>query len=131
MIAKHDGHILNGGWLSLLYADDKSEASHASLDKDDDGVFQFSFVPEGDYILRADGGSDVEYVEIPNPPHSSPPTRSERNTLHQYGSGDLPIHVEGDISGLTIPVPDLPEQTVRPNPEPPKPHISAGSEVVH
>ena len=63
--AARDGHPVNGGQLSLLYPDDKSEASNTSLTKDDDG-FSFSFVPEGDYILRVNGASDNEYVEVPN-----------------------------------------------------------------
>ncbi len=115
IIARRDGHVINGGWVTLLHGDDKSEASHAELDKDDDGVFQFSFVPEGDYILRVGNAADYEYVEIPNTPHTRPPTITDRRTLRNYGPADLPLHVEGEISGVTVSVPDLPGQVAQPN----------------
>jgi hypothetical protein len=106
IVAARDGHVINGGQLSLLYPDDKSEASHTSLTKDDDG-FSFSFVPEGDYILRVNSASDNEYVEIPNPPHSSPPTRTETHTVRGYGSADYPLHIGSDLAGIVVAVPDL------------------------
>lgn len=107
--AARDGHLVNGGQLALLYPDDKSVASHASLTKDDDG-FSFSFVPEGDYILRVSSASDNEYVEVPNAPHSMPPTRSETHTLRNYGIADYPLHVGSDLAGVVVAVPDLPGQ---------------------
>jgi hypothetical protein len=109
LAAARDGHGVNGGQLSLLYPDDKSEASHTSLTKDDDG-FSFSFVPEGDYILRVNGPTDNEYVEIPNAPHSMPPTRTEMHTVRSYGSVDYPLHVGSDVTGVVVAVPDLPGQ---------------------
>jgi hypothetical protein len=107
--AARDGHVLNGGQLSLLYADDKSVAGHTSL-ADGDEVFTFSFVPEGDYIVRVDSASDNEYVEVPAPAHSAPPTSLDSHTIRSYGSADQPIHVSSDMTGVTIAVPDLPEQ---------------------
>jgi len=109
MIAARDGHVLNGGRLSLLYADDKSAAGHTALSKDDE-VFTFSFVPEGDYIFHVDAASDTDYVEIPNPPHSSPPSRTEEHVVRSYGSADHSIHVSSDVTGILVAVPDLPEQ---------------------
>ena len=115
LAAARDGHVVNGGQLSLLYPDDKSEASHTSLTRDDDG-FSFSFVPEGDYILRVNGASDNEYVEIPNGPHSMPPTRTETHTVRSYGSVDYPLHVVGDLTGLVVAVPELPGQKSQSSP---------------
>ena len=109
IVAARDGHVINGGQLSLLYPDDKSEVSHTSLTKDDDG-FSFSFVPEGDYILRVNSASDNEYVEIPNAPHSMPPTRTETHTVRSYGSADYPLHVGSDLTSVVVVVPDLPGQ---------------------
>jgi hypothetical protein len=107
--AARDGHVVNGGSVSLIHADDKSQAVSTRLTKDDNG-FAFSFIPEGDYILRVSGAADIEYEEIPNPPHSVPPTRSEEHTLHRYGNPDQAIHIDRDLSGLTIAVPELPEK---------------------
>ncbi len=110
MIARHDGHVINGGSVTLLHADDKSTAGSASLERNDEGVFQFNFVPEGDYILEVSGAADYEYEEIPNPPNSAPPTRIESHMLHSYGAAEMPLHVEGDMSGVTVAVPDAKSQ---------------------
>lgn len=106
IIAKHDGHLINGGVLKLLYPEDKSEAGHTAVGKDDDGIFQFNFVPEGDYILRVTGAADYEYEEIRNPPNTSPPTQTRRHLLRGYGPAEISIHVEGDMSGVMVTVPD-------------------------
>ena len=114
IVAAHDGHVLNGGSLQLLYSDDKTTVANTSLAADDD-TFTFSFVPEGDYILRVDGASDTEYREISNGTHRWPPTHTEPHVLHQYGSADQPIHVSGELSGITIAAPDLPPQKPQPS----------------
>jgi len=105
--AASDGHIVNSGKISLLYADDKSEAASADIARGDSN-FSFSYVPEGDYILRVKSASDVEYEDTPNPPGSVPPARTTTRFLHSYGSTDQAIHVDGDITGLTVAVPEQP-----------------------
>lgn len=97
--------MLNGGEVYLLYPDDQSEAGHTSLSADEDG-FTFSFVPEGDYILRVDQASDNEYRQIPNAPNSVPPTRTETHTLRHYGPTQQPVQVLGETAGLIVAVPD-------------------------
>lgn len=114
LVASHDGHLLNGGKLSLLNADNKGKASSTSLTRDDEG-FTFSYVPEGDYIVRVDEASDSEYLEVRNP-DGWPPTRTETHVLRTYGSTDLPLHVAGEVSGLTISVPDQPSQKAQSKP---------------
>jgi hypothetical protein len=107
IIAAHDGHVLNAGSLVLLYSDDKTTAAFTSLTNGDD-AFTFSFVPEGDYILRVNGASDTEYREIPNGTGGWPRVHIEPHVLREYGSADQPVHITGDVSGLTIAAPDLP-----------------------
>jgi hypothetical protein len=106
LVAAHDGHLLNGGRLSLLYADDRSVAANTFLTKDDP-AFRFSFVPEGDYILHVDEAADNEYREVPNSSGGWPPTTTEARTLQRYGSADKPIHVAGDFTEVIVEVPDL------------------------
>lgn len=103
--AARDGHEVNGGSLTLLHADDKSQAGHAEINKDDDS-FLFGFVAEGDYILHADGAEDNDYREVPNKEGTWPPTRTEIHTLRRYGSADLPVHVAGELMGVLVRVPD-------------------------
>ncbi len=112
IIAAHDGHIVNGGKLALLYPDDRSEAAHASVSKEDN-TFTFAFVPEGDYILRADG-VDNDYVEIPNGPDSWPPARTEPHAMRTYGTAEQAVHVAGELTGITISAPDPAPQSARP-----------------
>ena len=113
ILAAHDGHVLNGGSLQLLYPDDKSMVAVTALTNDDD-IFNFSFVPEGDYILRVDGASDVEYREISNGAGQWPPSHTEPQILHQYGPAEQPIHITGDLSSVTISAPDLPAPKAQP-----------------
>ncbi|MGO8934680.1 MAG: hypothetical protein ACLPLZ_11370 [Terracidiphilus sp.] len=108
IVSAHDGHLLNGGKLSLLSSDDKSVIGQTSLTKDDD-AFTFSFVPEGDYILHVEDASDNEYREVPNKSDSWPPTQTETRTIRRYGTADQPIHVASELSGVTVAVPDLPQ----------------------
>jgi hypothetical protein len=109
IVAAHDGHVLNGGSLQLLYPADRSPVARTFLSESDD-TFSFSFVPEGDYILRVDGASDTEYREISNGPNRWPPTHTEPHVVREYGSAEQPIHVAGELSGVTIAAPDLPPQ---------------------
>jgi hypothetical protein len=111
VVAAHDGHVLNGGELSLLYPDDRSVAGRASLNGDEDG-FTFSFVPEGDYVLHVEGASDVEYRDAPNAPNSWPPSTTEAHTLRRYGAADQPVQVIGETTGLIVSVPDPPQPKV-------------------
>ena len=114
--AARDGHLPNGGSLTLLHADDKSMLSGTSLTKDEE-EFTFSFVPEGDYILRVNGAADVDYVEKPNPPGSIPSSYAEPRFLRTYGSADQLIHVTSDLTGILVAVPDLGEmKNPPPNP---------------
>jgi len=104
MVAAHDGHILNGGTLCLLYPDDRSEAGRTSVSKDDN-TFTFGFVPEGDYILRGEG-VDNDYVEVPNGPDSWPPTHTEPKLLRSYGPAEQALHVAGELAGVVVSAPD-------------------------
>ncbi len=105
VVAARDGHAINGGTVSLLYADDRSELASVELSKGDTS-WTMNFVPEGDYLLTVGGGADVEYEEIAYPPGTTPPTYFKTHPLHQYGSGEQPIHVDGELTGVAISVPE-------------------------
>jgi hypothetical protein len=81
-----------------------------------DEDFTFNLISEGDYILRVNYAADNDYVEIPNPPNFTPSTRTEAHPLHYYGRTELPIHVDADLSGVMVAVPDL---STQPNPSAP------------
>jgi 5-hydroxyisourate hydrolase-like protein (transthyretin family) len=100
-----DGHLLNGGRVELLYADDKTSMESTSLEQGDTG-FSLQFVPEGDYLVRVTGAADVAFDEVANAPGSMPPTHIETRVLHSYGEAEQPVHVDSDRTGLTITVPE-------------------------
>lgn len=110
--AQKDGHILNQASIELLFADDKSELGKTGLNKD--SAFSFGFVPEGDYLLRANDASDVRFDETPNPPGVIPPVRVSVKVLHDYAPAEIPIHVDGDLLDLTVGVPDKPVPAIPP-----------------
>ena len=103
LVAARDAHALNGGTVSLLYADDRSAAYNTKLWKDKEG-FTLNYVLEGDYILRVDTASDVVYREVPVS-GGVPLTRVESRVVRTYGSTEQPLHVSGEVSDIVISVP--------------------------
>ncbi len=104
-IVAKDGHTVNGGMVTLLHADDRTELANTKLAKGDD-TWTLSFVPDGDYLLKVTDAADMEYREIPNSPGTVPATFSKSTAVHHYGEGEQPLHVEGEITGLAVPVPE-------------------------
>jgi hypothetical protein len=104
LLAK-DGHALNGGKVQLLFADDRSQFAEVDLNNES-GLFDFAYVPDGNYILSVTEAKDVGSVEVPNPPGASPRTHTEHPTLHTYGTTEQPLAVQTDLQSLNITVPD-------------------------
>jgi hypothetical protein len=50
VVARSDGHLLKGGSLQLLYADDHSTAQWTHVNED--GTFAFNYVQDGTYQLK-------------------------------------------------------------------------------
>jgi hypothetical protein len=108
LLAK-DGHTINGGNVSLLFADDRS--LFVGVDVNDDGTFRFAYVPEGNYILSVEGAKDIGHVEVPNAPGATPATLTKHPTLHTYGDLQRPLTVQTDIQSLNLTLPDNPSNT--------------------
>ncbi len=103
--AASDGHAVNSGTVTLLYADDRTEAMRTELTRDDSG-FSLSFVPEGDYVVKVSNAADMEYTEVANSPGSWPKTHTDAHAVHSYGPGEQPLHVAGETTGLAVSVPE-------------------------
>jgi hypothetical protein len=114
ILAQRDGHVINGGFVALIYPDDKSQASWGWVTNVEESSFQLNFVPEGDYILAVNDASDNEYVATRDPNNPSI-TMINPHRLRSYGPANISLHVEGDMSGVTINVPDAPGQPVQAN----------------
>ena len=109
LLAK-DGHTINGGNISLLFADDRSVFVGVEVNNDD-GTFRFAFVPGGNYILSVEGAKDVGHVEVPNAPGATSATHTEHPTLHTYANLERPLTVQTDIQSLNLTLPDNPAPT--------------------
>jgi hypothetical protein len=106
IVSAHDSHVVNSGQVDLLNADDHSPAGSDGLTEDDPS-FMLSFIFEGDYILSSPTSSDVDYVPLPRTQGGDPgPPQYRTNPRHLYGSGSKPLHVDGDMDGVTLAVPE-------------------------
>ncbi|MGA7313841.1 MAG: carboxypeptidase-like regulatory domain-containing protein [Silvibacterium sp.] len=106
IVSAYDGHVINSGQVDLYNTDDKSFAGSANLSQDDPG-FTFNFIYEGEYMLMSPMSADVDYQLLPQQPgSSSSPPQYDGHALHLYGSASKPLHVDGDMDGVTIAVPE-------------------------
>lgn len=105
--AKRDGHALNKGEVDLLYTDDEEPARHVRVGED--GSFQLNYVPEDKYILRVSSGADTEQVEIH--PYPEMTVRQDK-VIQSYGSVEMPLLVQGDVSGVELAAPDASAEKV-------------------
>jgi hypothetical protein len=105
IVSAQDGHIINGGRVLLLNADDNSLAGNSGP-AEDDPDFIFYFVYDGEYILTSPMSADSDPIQIPQiQDNGEPPTYSSK-PRHFYGGATKPLHVAGDMEGVTIAVPE-------------------------
>lgn len=105
LLAKTDGHVLNKGSVSLLFSDDRSQLGTTEIGADSEN-FDFAFVPEGDYFLKVNSAADARFDEVPNPPGSVPPSWTKATMIHEYGTTEIPLHVDGERTGVMVDVPE-------------------------
>ena len=100
VIALSDNHAINQARIDLLYADDKTILREITVDED--GRFSFSYVPEGEYILRITDAADT----VKETRHDGQMSYEVDKPVHSYGSVDQPLILHDDISSLVINVPE-------------------------
>jgi hypothetical protein len=104
IIDQRSGRVVNKGTVELLYADDNTQLTSAEVIPDVPG-FHFTFVPEGEYLIKVVSAADVKHEEIMNPPGTMPPSHGKDTTLRTYApSGPQPLVVHGDMQDLNLPV---------------------------
>lgn len=87
--------------IELVYADDKSSVRKINLG--DNGRFSFTYIPEGEYILRIIDPADTVQQTIQDAPHNY---HIEDKPLHSYASVDQPVTLDDDVSSIIINVPE-------------------------
>ena len=100
--AKRDGHAVNRGQVNLLYADDQESARTVHVEED--GSFVLAYVPEEKYILRVSGAADGETVVTHPVPQM---TMRQDKEVRNFGDVEMPLIVQGDVTGLELAAPDL------------------------
>jgi hypothetical protein len=106
IVSAHDGHVINGGQVYLIHADDKSFAGSADVSEDHPD-FTLNFIYDGEYILTSAMSADIDYELRPQQPGSGPsPPQYDSHPRHLYGSASIALHVDGDLDGVTIAVPE-------------------------
>jgi hypothetical protein len=107
VVAKADGHPVNTGMVALLDSDGKTMVRNTVVEQD--GTFRMNYVPDGQYVLRANLAADVDPDSAPAGGLSSFSAlglMSQQKKLKSYGEADLSITIKGDSTGLSIQVPD-------------------------
>lgn len=105
IVSASDGHVVNSGAVSLVNADDHSLAGSGNLTEDDTS-FRLSFIFEGDYILSSPASYDVDYLPVPPLEGNMGPPQFDIRVRHQYGSTSMRLHVDRDMDGVIIAVPE-------------------------
>ena len=99
-------HTITGGQLSLTGLDDQDFRSNTQINED--GSFQFNFIPEGRYTLAVTYASDAP----PRGPGRSDPRRPPPSDSFGPAQTTVTLHT-GDLTGVTLTVPQLQSTTAQ------------------
>jgi hypothetical protein len=106
IVSALDGHVINSGQVYLNPNDGKSVSAYADSTVDDP-KFTLNFVYDGEYTLTSPMAADVEYELLPQPPGSGVSVPQYNSHMrHLYGAASMPLHVNGNMDGVTIAVPE-------------------------
>lgn len=98
-----DAHPIAHGTVRLLYADDREAMRQTDLDEN--GDYEFDYIPEGKYIVVVSGARDEGKADSVNgkggvQSQSSPPVPAP-----VYSDKEFPIAVLNDLENLNISLP--------------------------
>jgi hypothetical protein len=98
-----DAHPIAHGTVRMLYADDREPARQTDLDEN--GDFEFDYVPDGKYILTVSGAHDEEKKDAgpANGGGQSQTTQSAPTVI--YADKEMPINVMNDLGNLNFSLP--------------------------
>ena len=102
VIAASDGHPIDRATVSLVDSVDGNPVREVTVFGS--GRFTISLVPEGNYLLRVSEAMDGEIQAVPV--EGGTGTSSQFVPKHVFGDTQQPLVVGGDVSGLTVKVPE-------------------------
>jgi hypothetical protein len=103
VVAKSDNHAVDAGSIVLEDADGKTALRTASIEAD--GTFHLNYVPEGQYVVKAEGASDTDSAGSSDGGNDLMRLMRTK-VLKSYGEADLPVTVKADVTGLSLQVPE-------------------------
>jgi len=102
VVAASDGHPIDRATISLVDTVEGNPVREATMFGG--GRFTMPLVPEGNYLLRVTEAMDGEIQTAPF--EGGTGTSSQFVPKHVYGDAEQPLVVGGDVSGLTVKVPE-------------------------
>ncbi len=103
LVDARTGQALNAGHVALVYADSGKELVSATVDPETN-TFALPFVMEGEYKLTTKDAREVRYEETGDPDNDPFHQNRKEVLLRGYGPGEVPVVVQGEMSGVTLPV---------------------------
>ena len=97
--ALSDGHAMARGNVRLLYADDRAPARETTIQED--GTFNFEYVPQDKYVLQVSGAGDAQAKQQDSAAEGSNPATIAPSEIH-YADKEIPLTVLSDISGVAV-----------------------------
>ena len=102
--AQSDGHALARGTARLIYADDRAPARETTVQED--GTFEFDYVPQDKYILKISGAGDAQPKQQDSAPEASNLATNAPPEVH-YADKEIPLTVLEDTSSVAIALPPV------------------------
>jgi Carboxypeptidase regulatory-like domain len=102
IVSARDGHPIDRAAVSLVDSTDGTPVKEAAVFGN--GRFAMQFVPEGEYLLKVTDAKDGAMQTSPS--EGSTETYTRFVPQHVYADAEQSLIVSGDVSGLTIQVPE-------------------------
>ncbi|MGA3035587.1 MAG: carboxypeptidase-like regulatory domain-containing protein [Terracidiphilus sp.] len=112
-LVNSSGQPINSGKVTLYTAADNIEIDDAFV-SEEDATFYIDLVPDGTYTLRVTDAKNVNSQIIRDLQNPNVIGDIKRTTLATYADYQTPLEVTGDITGLTIAVPDKRVEAAQP-----------------
>ena len=107
------GQPINSGKVTLYTAADNIKIDVAFV-SEEDATFYIDLVPDGTYILHVSDAQNVDTQIVRDLKDPNMIGEIKRTTLTTYADYQAPLEVTGDITGLTVAVPDKHVETAQP-----------------
>ena len=97
------GQALNSGRVALVDAESGTEMTAAKIDPQS-RTYSLPFVCEGTYKLQTKNAREARVEQIPYPEGSFGTPQTKEISVREYGPGEVPLVVTGEMSAVNLPV---------------------------